>query len=128
MTEQLLQEMASLRLDATVRQREHSVNEASKVQIGRNNEKVIGVKFRNAGLYSLMNVNAGSSQGIQLRPGQEEVFSVPWPYTLRMSFQVNYSYENQNPILADGSRVPTTPTGTSADAIHLGVITEIVLL
>ncbi len=128
MTEQLLQAMANLRLDATVRQREHSTGESSKVQIGRNNEKVIGVKFRNAGLYSLMNVNAGSAQGILLRPGQEEVFSVPWPYTLRMTFQVNYSYENQNPIQADGSRAATTPTGTSADAEHLGIITEIVLL
>lgn len=117
--------MSSESTTAGVRQLEHTVGQSSKVVIGRSGDKVIGVKFRNEGLYSMMTVNAGSANGIKLRPGQEEVFSVPYPYCLDVTFQVNYAYENQNPILADGSRDATTPTGTSADAIHLGIITEV---
>lgn len=114
-----------MRFDYDVRQREHSTDDASKVQIGRNNEKIIAVKFRNCGQDSLMTVNTGSSQGVQLRPGQEEVYSVPFPGSIRTTFQVNYAYENQMPIKADGSQAATRPNGNATDARHLGVITEI---
>jgi hypothetical protein len=121
----ILRAFSQMRFDYDVRQREHTVGESSAVQIGRNNERTISVKFRNCGQNSLMTVNAGSSQGEQLRPGEELVYSVPFPGSMRTTFQVNYAYENQNPILPNGTQAPTRPNGNATDAKHLGVITEI---
>jgi hypothetical protein len=97
---------------------------SSNLPVGNDCDDVLSVCFRNEGRNSILTVNAGSSQGTKLRPGQERVYSVPAGCALQKNFKLKFEYENQNPILSDGSRAPTTPTGTSADALHLCITTE----